>query len=71
MSLKRNVEVDCGAHGRVTEGIPVWRDHIPGVLDTYVVPRSCERRCEVGEGRGGEDREDREDIDPELVAAHD
>ncbi len=31
---ERNVEVDGGASGRVTEGLPVGRDGIPGVLDT-------------------------------------
>ena len=36
---ERKVEVDGGASGRVTEGLPIVRDSIPDVLDTYVVPR--------------------------------
>ncbi len=64
--LKHKVEVDGGTSGRVTEGLLVWRDSIPGVFDTQVIPRWCERRYEVGEGRSSEDREHRE-----LVPTHD
>jgi len=50
--VERNVEVDGGASGRVTEGLPVVRDGIPGVHDTRVIPRWCEGLREVVE-RGG------------------
>ncbi len=66
--LERKVEVDGGASGRVTESLPVVRDGIPGVLDTYVIPRWCEELGEVGEG-SGDDKEQKERR--ELVAAHD
>ena len=71
VGLERKVEVDGSASGRVTEGLPVVRDGIPGVLDTYVIPRWCEGLREVGEGRG-EDKEHREHREHrDLVAAHD
>jgi len=36
--LERNVEVDRGAGGRVTEALPVNWDSIPGVLHMRVIP---------------------------------
>ncbi len=38
LGLERNVKVDRGAHGRVTQALPVRWDGIPCVLNVYVVP---------------------------------
>jgi len=47
--LERNVEVDGGAGGRGTKTLPVGRDGVPRVHHTYVTPKWCRRRREVGE----------------------
>jgi len=66
VGLERNVEVDGGAGGRGTKTLPVGRDGVPRVHDTYVTPKCCRRRREVSEGHG---RKDGENSEP--VVAHD
>ncbi len=68
MGLERNVEVDGGAVGRGTKTLPVGRDGVPRVHLTYVTPKCCRRRREIGEGYCRKDREDRE---PVPVVEHD
>ena len=55
MGLERDVEVDLGTGGRVTQTLPVGvgRNDVPHVLDTDVVSRLWEGRREVGEGARG------------------
>ena len=64
MRHEDNIEVDGGASGRETKRLPIWRDIIPGMLDTYTIPRRCERVGEVAERRGNYDTEDGEQAVP-------
>ena len=50
MRHEESVEVDGGASGRGTEGLPVLWNMIPGVLDTYMILMWCEGHCETMEG---------------------
>ena len=64
--LECDVKVDGGTRGGMAQGLPAMRYAIPGVLGSHVIPRWCERRCEVGQRRGRKDGENKE-----PVAAHD
>ncbi len=65
VGLKRKVEVDRGAGGRVTQSLPVGRGGIPRVFHTYVIPKSCKGRCEAPEGSSDKYGENRE-----LMVSH-
>ncbi len=58
----RNVDVDRGAGGGVTQSLPVGRGGVPHVLHTHVTPKSCKRRREVPEGSGSKHEENREQV---------
>jgi hypothetical protein len=53
---EREMEIDGGVRKWWTEGFPVGWDSIPGMFDTGLIPTWYERHCQVGEGRGGNDR---------------
>ena len=66
VGLKRNVEVNRGTRGRVTQRHPVGRGGRPCVLHTFIIPKNCKRRGQFPEGNGGKYGENRE-----PVVAHD
>ena len=50
VGLECEVEVDCGVGGRGTKTLPVGQDGVPRVPHTYITPKWCRSRHEVGEG---------------------
>ena len=68
MRLEFKVKVDRCISWRVTKGLPIDGDYIPGVLHLHVTPTRRKRHREIANGHSDKDKEHRE---PEVVPVHD